>query len=216
MIECDSLDSHSKRESQVLCRKLSMRDFNWYLYTATLPHSIELKLKQCSLTQLMEQSTPFNVTFWPENLAICLLGPQTKPASTQKHILRGHIFYDYSWKTRAFRYILALLLISVRQFVCPISRALLHEVNTRELSIPLPRQQKFQYPTPTLVPQADTSFIHPHPMQGIVSRPFLPVPPFNGNILSVSKFVFLQTWRMVLLNSTQCCSKLSKLMMISM
>ena len=97
-------------------------------------------------------------------------------------------------------YSLAFILISIRQLVCPISRAILHEVNTRELSIPLPRQQKFQYPTPTLVPQADPSLIHPHPMQGIVSRPFIPVHPFDRIILSVSKSVLLQTWRIVLLN----------------
>ena len=206
MLVFDSSDSYSKREGQDLCIKQSMRAFNCYLSTTfaeTLPHSVELKLKQCSQAQLMEQSiigaTTLqchvltrklgNMPSWPTGRA-----GQYRNTFLQATYFKIMVRLKKKLDNSCIYMSLAFISISIRQLVCPISRAILHQVNTRELSIPLPRQQKFQNPTPTLVPQADPSLIHPpHPMQGIASRPFLPVPPFNGNILSVSKFVFLQT-----------------------
>ena len=74
---------------------LSMKTFNCYLSTAvaaTRPRSLELKLKQCSPAQLMEQSIISRSD--PKTWQNAFLAHR-QSRLVQKHILRGHIFQDY-------------------------------------------------------------------------------------------------------------------------
>ena len=152
MLVFDSSDSYSKREGQDLCIKQSMRAFNSYLSTTfaeTLPHSVELKLKQCSSTQLMEQSiigaTTLQCHVLTRKLGNMPSWPTDRAGQYRNTFLEATYFkimvrlkkIDNSCIYMSL-YSLAFILISIRQLVCPISRAILHEVNTRELSIPLP------------------------------------------------------------------------------